>query len=861
MAGEGDQEPQAQRDGIRHLSAALGRGLFERRQTLPTLVVGVIAQIVVLFGIDRLGSPSSSLGLPGGFAALIGVVAALMSGPVVGIVVALAGGVAYFVFITDFGTTVATPAILGSIVLWILAAGLAGLAGDWIRRRAAEREAALSRSLAERLRSEERLERSQRIAHLGSWELDLKRNELTWSDEVYRIFGLLPQEFAATYEAFLEHVHPADRVAVDTAYTDSIREGRDNYEIEHRVIREKTGEVRWVHERCFHVRDETGQIVRSIGMVHDITDRKRAEDELRKSEARQSFLLQLADALRPLADPIAVQETASRLLGEHLGVDRVAYAELVEENGVEFLNVERDYHAAGLEAHIGRQPLGIFGPVVTDALKAGRTVWSEDIETDPSTGENARTILRQLGVRAYVGAPLVKQRRLVGVLTALHGELSGEGREWSEEDLNLVEQTADRIWSAVQWTRAEAELNEQARLAAENNRINDLLSSSLEYSEILRLGLEEFVRALGAESGAILRREDETFQIADYVGFPEDIRGRSFGGSETPLGRRAETSREPVVVNDVDKTAPEDRELLRSFGIRSTIIIPLIVRDRVIGGLFANHNSRAVPFAPSQVNFARRVGNSISLAMENAQLFGQQKSIAATLQQALLRLPADVPGLRFSHLYRSATEAAAIGGDFYDLIPLQEDHCILLVGDVSGHGVEAARAATFVRDAIAVLASEDKDPEEILISTNNALLHQRVSAFVTLLLAIISPDRRLLSFCSAGHPHMVLRRHNGETTLAGVHHHPPLGVFPNWSCSVERLPLSPGDLLLFYTDGVIEARAGEELFGEERLLEWLRERTDIPLADLPSALLDDVLAFSGGLLQDDVAIMAVRIEA
>lgn len=128
--------------------------------------------------------------------------------------------------------------------------------------------------------SEQRLNRAQEIAHLGSWELDLVNNQLTWSDEVYRIFGLEPQEFNASYDAFLEAVHPDDRAAVDDAYSSSIRDGKNGYEIEHRIIRHSTGEIRIVHEKCEHIRNESGQIVRSGGMVHDITERKQAERRL-----------------------------------------------------------------------------------------------------------------------------------------------------------------------------------------------------------------------------------------------------------------------------------------------------------------------------------------------------------------------------------------------------------------------------------------------------------------------------------------------------------------------------------------------------------------------------------------------------
>lgn len=134
--------------------------------------------------------------------------------------------------------------------------------------------------------SRDQMARAQEMAHLGSWELDLAKDELAWSDEVYRIFGLAPQEFAGTYDAFLDHVHPEDRAAVDAAYWTSVRDGSAAYELDHRIVREGTREIRWVHEKCTHVRDARGKVVRSIGMVLDITERKQAEDALQESELR-----------------------------------------------------------------------------------------------------------------------------------------------------------------------------------------------------------------------------------------------------------------------------------------------------------------------------------------------------------------------------------------------------------------------------------------------------------------------------------------------------------------------------------------------------------------------------------------------
>ncbi len=130
--------------------------------------------------------------------------------------------------------------------------------------------------------SEARLNKAEEIAHVGSWELDFSTDCLTWSDEVYRIFGLSPQGFGATYQAFLEAVHPDDRAAVNTAYSESLQEGRDVYEIEHRIVRKSTGEIRHVREKCEHVRNATRRVIRSVGIVHDITEHKRAEETLRE---------------------------------------------------------------------------------------------------------------------------------------------------------------------------------------------------------------------------------------------------------------------------------------------------------------------------------------------------------------------------------------------------------------------------------------------------------------------------------------------------------------------------------------------------------------------------------------------------
>ncbi|XOF32503.1 MAG: chemotaxis protein CheB [Candidatus Electrothrix sp. YB6] len=150
------------------------------------------------------------------------------------------------------------------------------------------------------------LNMSQHIGLLGSWVLDVPGDRLEWSDETYRIFGLEPQEFKASYAAFLERVHPEDRSMVNRAYTDSIQQGADRYEIEHRIIRLHDKAVRFVHEKCRHLRDASGGIVRSVGIVQDITERKQTAQALRQaketaeqaSHAKTIFLANMSHELR-----------------------------------------------------------------------------------------------------------------------------------------------------------------------------------------------------------------------------------------------------------------------------------------------------------------------------------------------------------------------------------------------------------------------------------------------------------------------------------------------------------------------------------------------------------------------------------
>jgi len=169
------------------------------------------------------------------------------------------------------------------------------------------------------------LAEAQRLAHIGSWNLDLITNRLYWSDEIYRIFGMDPMKFGADFESFLECIHPDDKHYVESEYANSVS-GKRDYDIEHRIVRRSDGEVRWVHERCKHQRDDRGNVIRSEGTVQDITDRKEAEHALQQSK-----------------DELEAMVTELNASKDYLEEQAVKLAELAERESI--LNKELKYES------------------------------------------------------------------------------------------------------------------------------------------------------------------------------------------------------------------------------------------------------------------------------------------------------------------------------------------------------------------------------------------------------------------------------------------------------------------------------------------------------------------------------------
>lgn len=210
-------------------------------------------------------------------------------------------------------------------------------------------------------------------------------------------------------------------------------------------------EKRWYLTRVLPYRSPEDRIEGVVITFTDITTQKLAEAVLRESEDRQAFLLKLSDALRPLSDPLRVQEVASRMLGEHLKADRVAFAEIVGDEMVVF----RDY-ARNVPSMVGRYPKNAFGEVVVGAFSRSGMYLAENLPEALDRSDAQKAALRAIQCAAYLGSTLFKEGRLAAAF-ALH---QATPRTWTKSEISLVEEVAGRIWEAVQRARAETALRE-----------------------------------------------------------------------------------------------------------------------------------------------------------------------------------------------------------------------------------------------------------------------------------------------------------------------------------------------------------------------------------------------------------------
>ncbi|MBH0199307.1 MAG: PAS domain-containing protein [Nitrospira sp.] len=310
--------------------------------------------------------------------------------------------------------------------------------------------------------SEARLNEAQRLAHIGSWELDLRVNHFTWSDEMFRIFEINQDRFGSSYDAFLALVHPDDRSAVNRAYTNSVR-NRTPYEITYRLLM-PDGRVKYVHERCETLYDAQGAPRRSFGTVQDVTERMRLAD---RDAARLEQLKNLSElGLTLSGDPAEIFERIVCMIGDLFKVRVVCLSEIV-----------------GPELHFNA--VYVDGQVVRDAGYCPLTVTpcaTVELDKDIRLFDRVRqrfpqaSFLRDHNAESYCGFPALDRHGQVVAVTCL---LDDKPREFTVEEQALLRVFGQRIALEIERARYLADQRSQAEdLARSRAQIQAILDNS-----------------------------------------------------------------------------------------------------------------------------------------------------------------------------------------------------------------------------------------------------------------------------------------------------------------------------------------------------------------------------------------------
>jgi serine phosphatase RsbU (regulator of sigma subunit) len=303
----------------------------------------------------------------------------------------------------------------------------------------------------------------------------------------------------------------------------------------------------------------------------------------------------------------------------------------------------------------------------------------------------------------------------------------------------------------------------------------------------------------------------------------------------------------------------EHLRLLREIGLRSALVVPLRTATRTFGAMTLVNSESGRRFTEDDLGFAEQLADRAAIAVENARLYQARSRTAATLQRSLL--PDSVPqisGWEVAALYRpaGADPELEVGGDFYDFVETP-DGWLVIIGDVTGKGVEAATLTSLLRHGARFIGQSDARPAEILKRLDLALKQRSILSLCTTLCVRLTPEHVVLS--SAGHPMPMLVGPDGSVREIGE----PgrlLGLANPYEWKDQTIAVQTGETIVLYTDGVTDTRGEQERFGYARLRELLTSAgTRSPIELL--ARLDTALAsFQVGAQADDTAVLAMRLE-
>ncbi len=616
----------------------------------------------------------------------------------------------------------------------------------------------------------------------------------------------------------------------------------------------------------------------SDGLLHRLaTFAVRAAHALRTGEQRRFLAAELerSRALLAIVSQAIAElsvahtlETAVERIRELLAAERLAVYLLDE---AERLETAAEHGLTGPHVRVGERLLELaLGPARGRGL-----IQIPDAADERLAG--VRGALEELGIEAALGVPLRSGEDMIGLL-AVYPERGRVLTENEEALLRaLVAQLAVAVQNAQLHEKVERESGEAMRARDEalaaSRRLHALYEISRAFTESLSLEktldavVQTIVEALQIDA-AVLRmphgRGDSLVPSAIHVrttrlaGPIEGI--LSLPQPISPPHPSPFRSGEAVLLDaDSARALGTAHQPLIPFLERGSTaaVIPLRAGDEILGTLTLLSLDADRPIAEEMLETAISIAGPAALALENARLHNEREEFTETMRRSLLpRRHPELPGLEIGAVYHPATRVE-IGGDIYDFLQVPGGRLAVVLGDVAGHGVDAAADMAMAKFVFRSVAREHPEPGEFLSAANEIVLGE-VSAgkFITLVYLTVDPRSGRLACASAGHPPARVVSPGGvpaPVAASGL----ALGVESGQSYDTARLRLEPGAAVVLFTDGLLEARRDGELYGEERLDSALARHAELPAQELARALVEDCRAFAGEL-GDDLAVVVLK---
>jgi phosphoserine phosphatase RsbU/P len=583
-----------------------------------------------------------------------------------------------------------------------------------------------------------------------------------------------------------------------------------------------------------------------------------ADPKIRVEPLQVDFLHKLADALNTTLDLNTLMHRVADTV--RAVIDYKIFAILLINDRSEDLRMR---FQIGHTTEVERMRIKLGHGVVGQAALQRRSLLIDDV----SNTENY--IDANPNVRSELAVPLIIKNKVIGVLD-LQSEAIGY---FTVEHQRLLELVASRMAIAVENARLYTRVSRQAQTLGVLNDISREITSILDPDDLLERIAHLLKRVIDFQMFSILLWNERTehFEHSFSSRFGERVtRERIIALGEGLIGTAAQL-REPLLAPDVRK---DPRYIEANPEVRSELAVPLVYKGEIIGVLDLEH-TRVNYYTEDHQRTLTTLASQIAISIANARLYRRiheeeqrmERDLEMARQVQLRLMPSRPPKLERAEIAAEFVAARSIGGDVYDYLDYGPGRIALAVGDVSGKAAPAALYAALVSGILRSLAPQHLSPAAMLAALNDQLQERKLdSQYVTMLMAVWDDSNQTLQIANAGsvQPLFVAANPSGTTQPPAVRTIQaegfPLGLFPNAVYEEFTLSTRPGDLIVFFSDGIVDAvNAAGDMFGDDRLKNLLESQHHPTAKSTVDAILQAVSDFQAGTAHfDDETLVVLR---